>query len=234
MTPTPLISVVFWGHACVGIHVDGAPFLLIDPYDPAGLGGVPGPPVIPTAYPYQTSTHDHVDHAAFHTHPTATVVGVPGVVGPLTLSYRLAAHDEFGGRLRGGSTRLLDIQAGGVRIVHAGDLGERPVGPLMHWLQEPRCDLLILPAGGYFTLDADGASALAFEACPHHVLFCHTADDGLALAQMDARATVQRRVREWPTSHATTLDVTPTVGGSSTGGTTVIWLTRPDGRAFLT
>lgn len=228
----PPLSVVFWGHACVGIHLNGAPFLLIDPFDPAGLGGVPGPPAVAFDYPYQTATHDHSDHAAFHLQPHAQVVGVPSTLGPLTLRYRVAAHDEFGGRLRGGSTRLLDIQGCGLRIVHAGDIGERPVGELLSWFQQPRCDLLILPAGGYFTLDADGASALALEANPHHVLFCHTRDDGLALPQMDDRATLLRRIQHWPSVHAEQFERTSDDDRSAALPTT-IWLQRPDGRSFL-
>lgn len=194
----PSLSVVFWGHACFGVHIDGHPFLLIDPFDPVGLGGVSGPSRIPLSYSFTVSTHEHSDHAAFHTQPNAKVVGVPGTCGPLALDYRTAAHDPLGGRLRGGTVRILEIKAFGIRIVHCSDLGERPTGILLEWLTGEPIDLLIVPAGGYFTLNADGAVELAARANPKLIVFCHTADDGLPLANMQPREIVRRRSGHWP------------------------------------
>lgn len=233
------ISIVFWGHACFGIHRGSNTMLLIDPFDPQGLGNTPGPPAIETQYEHVIATHAHSDHAAFHTQPDATRIHAPFHDESLALRIdgHTVAHDEFGGRLRGGNTQVLDIRIGERRIVHMGDIGERLLPWKLDWLRSPRPDLLIVPAGGYFTLGADGASAFAAEVRPRFVAFCHTRDDGLALPQMAERAVIQRRVAHWPQHQSDRLQLSEERTETKDGGTslempTVVWFTRPDGRGF--
>lgn len=225
LTPTLL----FWGHACFGVHLRQNPWLLIDPYDPAGLGKTPGPPAVPVHYPYTTATHAHADHAAFHTQPNATVLHAPyhDPTDPIILSSYRVFHDEFGGRLRGGTTCMLDLRIGNVRIIHAGDIGERLIGDALTWLQSPRPDVLILPAGGYYTLGADGASALATAVNPRTVMFCHTRDDGLALPELAGRDIIRKRVGDWPQEQHTQWVIPTDTKKDDTPVPTVIWLNRP-------
>lgn len=221
------VQIVFWGHACFGIHVDSQPFLLIDPFDPAGLGNIPGPPAINIRYPYVIATHDHSDHAAFHTQPDAVRLHAPYMddAHRLTIDARTVAHDEFGGRLRGGTTQIFSITLREQRIVHCGDLGERLVGEALAWLRTPTPDVLILPAGGYFTLGADGASALAADIMPRHVLFCHTRDDGLPLPQLRSRDVIAKRVSAWPQRHLASLPLSKKANNECRP--VVVWLERP-------
>ena len=226
------LSVVFWGHACVGVHIDGEPTLLIDPFDPAGLGAVEGPPPIPVEYPWVIATHEHSDHAAFHTQPNAQVIAAPGQHGPLTLDYRVAAHDPLGGRLRGGTVRLLEVRALGKRIIHCSDLGERPDGPLLDWLSTPTADLLVIPAGGYFTLNADGAAELVARANPRAAFFCHTKDDGLPLNELDPQDLVEKRTAHWPQHHTNELrfdNDTHSAALTTSPQPLIVHLQRPDG-----
>lgn len=229
--PRPNISVVFWGHACFGVHQGGTHLLLIDPFDPEGLGAVSGPTPIPVSYAYVVASHAHSDHAAFHTQGQAQQLHAPCSTEHFAIETRTVAHDEFGGRLRGGTTDILDIRIQGLRILHCGDIGERPSPSLLNWMATPTPDLLIVPAGGYFTLGADGASELAAAVDPRHVVFCHTADDGLPLPQLDGRHVVRQRTRNWPSLAADRLHLstTPTRQGATH---IVAWLTRPDGKAF--
>lgn len=226
------VQIVFWGHACFGIHRGSTPVLLIDPFDPKGLGKTPGPPAIPKAYPYVIATHEHSDHAAFHTQPTAQRIhpGFSDASLDLRIDARTAAHDEFGGRLRGGTTHVLDIRIDGLRIVHCGDLGERPIGDLLAWIQHPTPDLLIVPAGGYFTLGADGASELANTVQPRHIAFCHTRDDGLALPQLSPRAVIAQRVQAWDSRQLAKLPLSKATGLRDASSPMVIWFERPDGK----
>lgn len=224
------ISLVFWGHACFGVHRGGDPLLLIDPFDPAGLGGTPGPPRIPVDYSHVIATHGHSDHAAFHTQPLATRLDAPTEREGLRVYAREVAHDEFGGRLRGGTTKLLDIRVGGRRIIHAGDIGERLSDPALSWFRAPRPDALILPAGGYFTLGVDGATALAAAVRARFTLFCHTREDGLPLPELSDKSALRQRTRAWPgrTADALSLDLRDEL--ESPSSTVAVWLTRPDGR----
>lgn len=233
------VSIVFWGHACFGIHRGSDTMLLIDPFDPKGLGDTLGPPSIDLGYERVIATHSHSDHAAFHAQPDAVQIHAPFNDDELGVSIdaKRVAHDEFGGRLRGGTTQILDIRVGDVRIVHMGDIGERLPPSKLEWLRSPQPDLLIVPAGGYFTLGADGASALAADVRARFVAFCHTRDDGLALHQMSGRAVIQRRVSHWPQHRTDRLQlsehrVDKTNIDAARALPTVVWFTRPDGRDF--
>lgn len=236
---TSTISIVFWGHACFGIHRGDQPILLIDPFDPSGLGTIQGPTRMDVPYPRVIATHAHSDHAAFHTQPHATRIHAPFTNDTLGMQIHAqrVAHDEFGGRLRGGTTQVLDIRIGGRRIVHMGDIGERLLPAQLDWLTSTPIDCLMVPAGGYFTLGADGASALAAAVQPRHVIFCHTTDDGLALPQMADRTVIKRRVAHWPQqlSDALPLSTAPHLeerANEAKSYPTVVWLTRPDGQPF--
>ena len=67
-----------------------------------------------------------------------------------------AFHDELQGKKRGPNLIFL-IEAEGLRLAHLGDLGHR-LGPgQVSALQN--LDVLLLPVGGYYTIDA--ATALA-------------------------------------------------------------------------
>ena len=60
-------------------------------------------------------------------------------------------HDGQGGAQRGKNTFFV-VEAEGMRIGHAGDLGHLPTRAQV--AQIGRLDLLLLPVGGYYTIDA--------------------------------------------------------------------------------
>lgn len=199
VSPNPDLQLRFYGHACIGVFVDDEPLLVIDPFD---RGAFPeqttldGPPDI---FPYVIATHEHADHCAFSRVGGARVLGLVADaelrVGGMSISGRHASHDEFGGRLRGGATTMLDLRFHGLRILHAGDLGERLCGSALDWLLEPKCDALIVPAGGYFTIGADAALELIDAAAPRHAVFVHCRDQGIALPELLGTEHLRQRAR---------------------------------------
>ncbi|MEG0049122.1 MAG: MBL fold metallo-hydrolase [Clostridia bacterium] len=105
-----------------------------------------------------TISHHHSDHDGL-----SSIQGAPLVLDQAG-AYRTEAdirikaiptkHDDQHGALRG-SNLFFVLEAEGLRIGHAGDLGhlvtaeqQKQIGPL---------DLLLLPVGGYYTLDAQTA-----------------------------------------------------------------------------
>lgn len=183
----------FFGHACFAVTASYGSALLVDPFHSGEFGGAMTCPPLPDEFDYVVTTHDHADHAAVDAVPSARVVPSPGVAGPFRLEHTVAAHDEFGGRLRGGLTRILRIHVEDRVVVHLGDLGERPSGPLLAWLRETPIDALIVPVGGYFTLGGDGAAELCSLLDVRRVLPCHSEDDGLRLRKMAGRGLFVRR-----------------------------------------
>ena len=60
-------------------------------------------------------------------------------------------HDDAGGTKRG-ETLLFLIETEGLRIVHLGDLGCGLNEEQIHILKSP--DILMIPVGGFYTIDA--------------------------------------------------------------------------------
>ena len=99
-----------------------------------------------------------VDHAG-------TTVLAPGVVVKGIESW----HDDQQGALRG-PNRIYILEADGLRIAHLGDLGawddalaERLTG----------LDILLIPVGGYYTIDAQSAAALCHRVQPRMIIPMH-------------------------------------------------------------
>jgi L-ascorbate metabolism protein UlaG (beta-lactamase superfamily) len=181
------VRVTFYGHACFGFEAEGVR-LLLDPYEPGTLGGAVTLPALPDAFDAVITTHDHVDHAAVHTVPSAVLLQQSGAFGPFAFTRYTAFHDEHHGRLRGGTTDLVRVTVHGRTILHAGDIGERPTGPLLAWMRAVPVDVLLLPVGGYFTIGPHAARELARLIGARYTVPCHSADDGVALPQLAPRS----------------------------------------------
>lgn len=182
------------GHACFDVALPDGRRLVVDPYQAGDFGGRIALQPLVDAFDLVASTHPHRDHAAFDAVPSARRVAPPYADPGLQLTSRVAAHDELGGRLRGGLIELLDLRAGGVRVVFCGDLGERPVGATLQWLCAPRVDVLVVPVGGYFTMGADAAAELVAMARPKVVIPCHAQGDGATFEELQSAERFVRRL----------------------------------------
>ena len=141
-------------------------------------------------------SHEHFDH-----NNAALLKGRPKVIGPLsggtrsgTLTVGLAKfpyksifsyHDAVSGRERGPNTINI-VSVDGVRIAHLGDLGAplsaqqiKDIGPV---------DILLVPVGGTFTIDAAGATKVVQQLKPKVAIPMHykTPKVALPLAGVDA------------------------------------------------
>jgi len=63
-------------------------------------------------------------------------------------------HDEEGGRRRGKNSIFL-IEGENLKLVHLGDLGHIPDEKEIEIFKNP--DILMIPVGGYFTIDSNKA-----------------------------------------------------------------------------
>lgn len=97
--------------------------------------------------------HDYVDKVD----GKPVVVDTAGAATPLPgirLNGVTAFHDEEQGKKRG-EILCVTLQAEGLKVLHLGDLGEVPGKELREKLFMP--DILFVPVGGFYTLDAKGA-----------------------------------------------------------------------------
>ena len=183
------MKVRFHGHACFSLQQGGST-LLLDPFEPAGLQGavqLSRPSVSPT---HVASTHQHSDHAAVGQFPNATVVSPGFRNDKFRLDGLTVDHDMHDGRLRGGQSTVLRVQTVDACVVHMGDIGERLSCSHIEWLRAVKPDILIVPAGGWYTLDAGGALEVICLIRPGAAWVCHTREDGVNLVAMDDRQTL--------------------------------------------
>jgi len=87
-----------------------------------------------------------------------------------TLEEIVADHDPEGGKLRGRSTiRVFDFN--GIRIAHMGDIGRALREEEAERLAD--LDAILIPVGGFYTIDAAQAAEMVSQLCPRVVIPMH-------------------------------------------------------------
>ena len=151
------------GHACFLITSETGLRIITDPY---GTGqGIKYAPIKETA-DIVTVSHDHFDHNA-----VSSIAGKPeiikgsGIRNVKGIQFKGIAsyHDESSGKQRGTNT-IFCFSLDRIKICHLGDLGHllsveqiKEIGDV---------DLLLVPVGGYYTIDAKVATQIYTELNP--------------------------------------------------------------------
>ncbi len=149
------MKIKFIGHACFLIEIGGFK-VMTDPFDES----------VPYKFPekeevdFVTISHDHFDHNATH----RLVVKKEVLRDPSDKSFngvrffsKSFFHDEEGGKKRGKNAIFL-IEGEGLKLVHLGDLGHIPEEKDLEIFKNP--DVLMIPVGGYFTIDSKKAEKI--------------------------------------------------------------------------
>ncbi|MDD4984520.1 MAG: MBL fold metallo-hydrolase [Dehalococcoidales bacterium] len=163
------MRVKWLGHASFLITSDDGIKIITDPYTTGGDLSYAG---ITETADIVTVSHDHYDHnnvSSVRGDPEVVRVGTAEVKG-ISFKGISSCHDEKGGRLRGGNT-MFYFTVSGVRVCHLGDLGHRlsdkqaaEIGPV---------DVLLIPVGGNFTIDAGYATSVCNRLKPRVVIPMH-------------------------------------------------------------
>lgn len=161
------MKITWKGHACFFIETGGK-IIVCDPFN-EGVGY----PLFKGRADLVTISHDHWDHNAAHlvegdpliiketgrfSYEEIDIMGVP--------SY----HDKCSGGDRGENI-IYKIIAGGINLVHLGDLG--------HILTDEQSeaigttDVLLLPVGGNYTVNADEAYEVTQQLKPKIIIPMH-------------------------------------------------------------
>ena len=110
------------------------------------------------------------------TSQAANVVDEPGTFDfeGIRVISRPTYHDESGGSERGGNL-ISVVELDGMRIVHLGDLGHALGDKELAALGA--VDVLLIPVGGHFTIDATTAAGLVGEIRPRIAIPMHFKTD---------------------------------------------------------
>ena len=145
------------GHAEFWMETENGIRIVTDPYD-AGCGY----PVRPVEAEIALVSHHHHDHDAVENlQGNPLVIDQAGKYTPdegVKITAVCGYHDEVRGEKRG-ETLMFLIEADGLRIVHLGDLGERLNPEQENELRNP--DVLMIPVGGFYTIDGKQAREIA-------------------------------------------------------------------------
>ncbi|MBI2448510.1 MBL fold metallo-hydrolase [Candidatus Microgenomates bacterium] len=131
-----------------------------------------------------TVSHGHYDHknveALQKENAEIFVAENPGgyEVKGVLLEGIASFHDDKGGTLRGPNT-IFDIKMDGVTICHLGDLGHELSEDLVESVDG--VDILLVPVGGTYTLDAKLAAKVVGDIEPRIVIPMHCQIDGLKI-----------------------------------------------------
>ncbi len=118
-----------------------------------------------------TVSHEHGDHnnaGAVRGDPQVLREG--GTVGGIKFRAVTAAHDNKGGSQRGRNT-IFCFGVDGVNVCHCGDLGHELSAEKVK--ATGAVDVLMIPVGGFFTVDAKTASRVAEQLKPKVIIPMH-------------------------------------------------------------
>jgi L-ascorbate metabolism protein UlaG (beta-lactamase superfamily) len=168
------MKITYLGHATFLLD-SGPTTILIDPYDQKV--GYPIPKVAPTVV---LISHEHGDHnhlAMAGGHPRVIRGLADGqwrtiqeTVDGVVISSVSTYHDGSEGKERGRNTVFI-VEAEGLRIVHLGDLGHALDETAIKAIGRP--DVLMVPIGGHYTIDAQQAHDVIARLRPAIVIPMH-------------------------------------------------------------
>lgn len=167
--------ITWYGHSCFKIQ-SGQLTLIIDPFDPAiGLRPPRGKADVVFV------THKHYDHNYLEGVGDDTfVIDGPGEyeIKGVTCRGITSWHDSKEGKERGLNTIYI-IEVEGITLCHLGDLGEKLSNGQLEAVDG--VDVLFVPVGGKYTIDAEGAAEVIHQVEPKITIPMHYKIPGLKI-----------------------------------------------------
>ncbi len=191
------MKIRYLGHAAFLITTADGRKIVTDPYEPGGFGGAIGYGPLEEQVDFVTVSHEHADH-----NYVKMVRGNPKVISQAReetydgiLFRALTTHHDTSRGAERGRNIVRVIEADEISVCHLGDLG--------HTLSPEDAtalgaiDVLLVPVGGTFTVDAKGASAVVNRLRPRIAIPMHyrTPKVSLNIAPVDAFLAEKPHVR---------------------------------------
>lgn len=159
------MTLTWLGHACFFLETEEGR-VVFDPYEP---GSVPGLTLPDISADVVLCSHGHHDHCY------ASGVRQSKLRPGFTIEMVDCFHDDQDGALRGENTIHI-VTVEGKRIVHMGDVGHPLSETQIAAVGTP--DVLMIPVGGYYTVDAVAAKGICDALKPRVILPMHYRGEG--------------------------------------------------------
>lgn len=153
-----MMEIQYLGHACFKI-IGKKISVITDPFDAKTTGYKP----IKQSTDVVTVSHDHYDHSYTKSIPGGPLLfDTPGEYEAKGAEFQgiSAFHDDTEGKERGNITMFV-MEIDGIRLCHLGDLGVELSSEQVEQLGD--VDILLIPVGGIFTINAKTAAKIASE-----------------------------------------------------------------------
>jgi len=164
------MKIKWLGHASFLITSDAGIKIITDPYV---TGGGLSYGEIKESADVVTVSHEHFDHnnvAAVGGNPEVVKEVAPVELKGIKFNAIHTYHDDAGGKERGNNI-IFCFEVDGMRVCHLGDLGhqlgDKEVAEL------GKVDILLIPVGGFFTIDANVATEVCSKLTPKVVIPMH-------------------------------------------------------------
>jgi L-ascorbate metabolism protein UlaG (beta-lactamase superfamily) len=167
------VKLTYYGHSSFLLQASDGTRVIVDPYRAGSYDGAFRYGAITDSADAVVATHTHDDHGAVDAipgHPQIFVQPASATVGGWKIAGVHVAHDDEGGRSRGKNT-ILVFDDGDVRVAHLGDLGHLLDPPILAAIG--RIDVLLVPVGGFFTIDHKQAAQVVESIDPRVVIPMH-------------------------------------------------------------
>ena len=196
MSDNPAVIITWFGHACFQVESEGYK-VVFDPYED---GSVPGCGPVRTAAHEVFCSHGHHDHCA------ADLIEIlPEAPSPFKVTRLDTFHDDAQGSKRG-PNKITILDNGSVCVAHLGDIGCELTEEQAAALKG--VDAVMIPVGGFFTIDAAQAKQIADQVEAKVVIPMHYRSDSSGydvIGTVDAFTDQCETVVEYPDD---TLEIT--------------------------
>ncbi len=145
-----MTTLKYYGHSCFLLSADNGWKGIFDPYEEGSVDGLKLPEITADAV---FCSHGHADHNGAHRINRRD----PLSPSPYETMILKTEHDKEGGRLRG-MNDIVILKNEQEKIVHCGDLGRLLRADEVPVLKQ--ADVLMIPCGGFYTIDAAEAKAI--------------------------------------------------------------------------
>ncbi len=216
------MKIKWLGHAAFLFTAADGTKVLTDPYVPGAYDGAVGYGKIQETVDVVTVSHSHPDHSGAGGLPgSPLVISEPGErsVKGIKVFGLATFHDRSQGKERGKNIVFV-YEVDGLRLVHLGDLGHIPDRATVQALGQ--VDVLLVPVGGVFTIDAREAQEVVRLLKPRVVIPMHykTQRLGFQIAGVDEFLKLCPEVRRIGSSEVEVLPATLPTG-------TETWVLNP-------
>ena len=191
------MKITYFGHSSFLVEAEDGTSIILDPYLSGSFDGAVKYEPITESADAVLASHDHDDHGATGTvrgEPLTAVFPTSEHIGPFEVTGVEVAHDGSKGSERGRNT-IMVLEGEGIRLVHLGDLGHLLEADTVEAIG--KVDVLMIPVGGFFTIDEKEAAKVVKALNPRLLIPMHYKTDKIdfPIAPVDGFLDTQKKAK---------------------------------------